>query len=32
MLEVPDVVVSAEDHAPFAVAGGADLTQLCLAA
>lgn len=28
----PDVVGPAEDHAPFAVAGGADLTQLGLAA
>lgn len=32
MLGIPDVVVPAEDHAPFAIAGGADLTQLCLAA
>lgn len=32
MLGVPDVVVSAENHAPFAIAGGADLTQLRLAA
>lgn len=30
--EQPDVVVLAEDHAPFAVAGGADLTQLGVAA
>lgn len=28
----PDVVVAAEDHAPLAVAGGADLAQLGLAA